>query len=64
MIRLLKKIRKDETFLLFNGDVSMEVFDYMNAIVKLDNEGNVISYNQPFAKQYGYSKEDFSQPFF
>lgn len=63
MKRLLRKIRKDETFLLESGDLSTEVFDHINAIVIVDYEGNVISYNQAFAKQYGYGKEDFSDSF-
>lgn len=63
MKRLLRKIRKDETFLLESGDLSTGVFDHINAIVIVDYEGNVISYNQAFAKQYGYGKEDFSDSF-
>ena len=41
----------------------LEIHDHLNAVVKLDTNGNIISYNQAFAKQYGYNEQDFKKPF-
>ncbi|MEH7254539.1 EAL domain-containing protein [Neobacillus niacini] len=40
-----------------------EIFDYLNSIIILDINGNFVSYNDTFAKQYGYNKHDFKKPF-
>ena len=44
-------------------NLSPEIYDYLNSIIKLDMNGNLISFNQAFAKQFGYDKDDFDKPF-
>ena len=44
-------------------DIHPLILDHLNAVIKLDVEGNLISYNQSFTKQYGYTKQDFKRPF-
>ena len=34
-----------------------------NSVIKLDINGNLVTYNQAFAKQYGYDEQDFNKPF-
>ena len=55
---------------LFNGkskrndeNLKTEVLDHLDAVVKLDINGNVISYNRVFTKQYGYDQQDLETPF-
>ncbi|MDR7238777.1 EAL domain-containing protein [Neobacillus drentensis] len=40
-----------------------EILDYLNSVIILDINGNFVSYNDTFAKQYGYNKQDFKKTF-
>lgn len=65
MLRLFKRAKEQEmNELLIDGKINPEVLDHLNAVVQLDTNGNVISFNQVFAKRYGYSDQDFKKPFF
>jgi diguanylate cyclase (GGDEF)-like protein/PAS domain S-box-containing protein len=39
------------------------VLDYLNSVILLDMNGNLISLNSTFAKQFGYNMHDFEKPF-
>ncbi|MEH7248169.1 EAL domain-containing protein [Neobacillus niacini] len=45
------------------GDFNSEVYDYLNAVVKLDANGKILSYNQVFVKQFGFNEQDLENPF-
>lgn len=65
MRRLFKKTNEQESYdLLTEGDLKPEVYNHLNALVKLDANGKVVSYNQAFIKQFGYDKQDFKESFF
>ncbi len=44
-------------------DFNPQIHDHLNSVVKLDMNGYLVSYNQAFAKQYGYNEQDFKKPF-
>jgi diguanylate cyclase (GGDEF)-like protein/PAS domain S-box-containing protein len=44
-------------------EIHPQIYDHMDSVIKLDMNGNLVSYNQAFAKQYGYNKQDFKKPF-
>lgn len=46
------------------ADSSPHIQEHLNSIIKLDRNGNLISFNQAFAIQYGYGVKDFKKPFF
>ncbi|WP_218971227.1 EAL domain-containing protein [Peribacillus loiseleuriae] len=39
------------------------IIDHLNAIIKLDVNGNVLTYNEVFQKQYGYTEQGFHESF-
>jgi diguanylate cyclase (GGDEF)-like protein/PAS domain S-box-containing protein len=45
------------------GAIHPQIYDHLNAVIKLDTDGNLVSYNHAFAKQYGYIEQDFTKPF-
>ena len=45
------------------SDLNPQIYDHLNSIIKLDMNGNLVTYNQAFAKQYGYNEQDFDKPF-
>lgn len=45
-------------------DSSPQILEFLNSVIKLDQNGNLIAFNQAFAAQYEYSLTDFKQPFF
>ncbi|WP_052123985.1 EAL domain-containing protein [Ureibacillus manganicus] len=53
-----------ESLLKYNVQLDPEVFDYLNPIVKLDKDGKVISYDEVFVEQFGYTEQDLHNPFF
>ncbi|RHW39974.1 EAL domain-containing protein [Lysinibacillus yapensis] len=55
---------QEKQVLEVEGDFTPEVYDHINAVVKLDKNGLLVSYNKAFAKQYGYTEQDFKEPFF
>jgi diguanylate cyclase (GGDEF)-like protein/PAS domain S-box-containing protein len=44
-------------------ELNSQIYDHLNSVIKLDMNGNLITYNQAFAKQYGYNEQDFNKPF-
>ena len=44
-------------------ELNSQIYDHLNSVIKLDMNGNLITYNQAFAKQYGYNEQDFKKPF-
>lgn len=58
-----KTIEQEKNILENNENLDPELYDHLNAIVKLDTNGHAVSYNQVFTTQYGYSEEDFKRPF-
>ena len=64
MRRFFKKRFQEQSFLESDENLNPEVYNYLNAVIKLDTNGHVVSYNQAFLKQYGYEEEEFDQPFF
>lgn len=64
MKKFFKKLIEQEKYVLdTDGDNLPVLYDYLNAIVKLDKEGNIVSYNQVFTRQYGYNEQDLKEPF-
>ncbi|SOC38537.1 EAL domain-containing protein [Ureibacillus acetophenoni] len=62
---LFKKTKELKSFeLLTEWDLKPEVYEHLNAVIKLDINGKIISYNQAFMKQFGYDKQDFIESFF
>ena len=45
------------------SDLNPQIYDHLNSVIKLDMNGNLVTYNQVFAKQYGYNEGDFTKPF-
>ena len=45
-------------------DSSPQIQEFLNSVIKLDVNGNLITFNQVFAVQYEYGLKDFKQPFF
>ncbi|MGE8080477.1 EAL domain-containing protein [Peribacillus loiseleuriae] len=39
------------------------IIDHLNAVIKLDAKGNVLTFNEVFTKQYGYTEQDFHESF-
>lgn len=65
MEKFFKKVNDQEKPIIENGeDFNPEVYDYLNAVVKLDVNGNIVSYNQVFVNQFGYTEQDLKHPFF
>ncbi len=44
-------------------ELNLQIYEHLNSVIKLDMNGNLVSYNQAFAKQYGYNVNDFTKPF-
>lgn len=44
-------------------DLHPQIYDHLNAVIKLNINGHLVSYNQAFALQYGYNEQDFNKPF-
>ncbi len=44
-------------------DLNPQIYGHLNSIIKLDINGNLITYNQAFTKQYGYTEQNFNKPF-
>ncbi len=44
-------------------DFNPQIYDHLNAVIKLNINGHLVSYNQAFAQQYGYNEQDFKKPF-
>ena len=60
-MRLFKKMSAEQLFPIFesDGDPNSEIYDYLTCVIKLDIDGNLITYNQAFSKQYGYQRARF-----
>ena len=59
---LTKENRVD---LLFSEeDIHPLINDYPNSIIKLDVEGNILSFNKAFEKLFGYMEQDFKESIF
>ena len=43
--------------------MNSQIYEHLNSVIKLDMNENLVSYNQAFAKQYGYNEQDFYKPF-
>ncbi|MGX2961668.1 EAL domain-containing protein [Peribacillus sp. JNUCC 23] len=39
------------------------IIDHLNAVIKLDVSGNLLTYNEAFAQQFGYTEQDFDESF-
>ncbi len=65
MKRLFKKTKTEPLFphIRWRDSVNSEIYDHLNSVIKLDNNGNLVSFNQAFSKQYGYNEQDFKKPF-
>jgi len=62
--KFFNKVNDQEISILEdNMNLNLAVYDYLNAVIKLDIDGNLLAFNQAFAKQYGYNEEDFKKPF-
>ena len=64
MKRFFQKIKKP--FLppiISEEDFNSQIYDHLNSVIKLDTNGNLVSFNQAFSKQYGYNEQDFKEPF-
>lgn len=64
MIKKLLKNMKGTHKLLNETDLIPEVHSHLNAVVKLDANGKILSYNQAFANQYRYDEQDSKKSFF
>ncbi|WP_342433232.1 EAL domain-containing protein [Neobacillus sp. FSL H8-0543] len=45
------------------SELNLQIYEHLNSVIKLDMNGNLVSHNQAFAKQYGYTESDFNKPF-
>src|SRR6476469_8609096 len=66
MRRLFKKTKtKQFSPTLLDGEpgLNSELYHHPNSVIKLDNNGNLVSFNEAFSKQYGYKEQDFKEPF-
>ena len=66
MRRLFKKTKTEPLFpTLLDGErgLNSEIYHHLNSVIKLDNNGNLVSFNEAFSKQYGYKEQDFKEPF-
>ena len=66
MRRLFKKTKTKQLFpTSLDGERSLnsEIYHHLNSVIKLDNNGNLVSFNEAFSKQYGYNEQDFKEPF-
>ncbi len=59
-----KSSEREQLILELDKELIPEVYDYLNTIVKLDENGNIISYNQVFESQFGYNERDLKDNFF
>ena len=65
MKKIFRKINLPENPIIENErELNPELYDYLNAVVRLDTNGNIISYNQIFANRFGYNEQDLKNPFF
>ena len=65
MKKIFGKINLPENPIIENErELNPELYDYLNAVVRLDTNGNIISYNQIFANRFGYNEQDLKNPFF
>lgn len=46
------------------SESSPHIQEFLNSVVKLDKNGNLIAFNHAFTAQYGYRVKDFKKPFF
>ena len=44
-------------------DFNPQIYDHLNSVIKLDVNGNLVSFSQAFTQQYGYHEQDFDKPF-
>ena len=66
MRRLFKKTKTEPLFpTLLDGEpgLNSEIYHHLNSVIKLDTNGNLVSFNEAFSKQYGYKEQDFKEPF-
>lgn len=54
----------DELILETERNLNSEVYNYLNALIKLNAEGKIISYNPVFKKQFGINELDLKNTFF
>ena len=63
--KFFKRINEQEKLLIENEiDLNPEIYDYLNAVVKLDANGNIVSCNQIFENRFGFNEQDLKNPFF
>ncbi|MFJ8234632.1 EAL domain-containing protein [Ureibacillus sp. NPDC094379] len=64
MKKQFKRTSKEKNRLENDEYLESEFFEHLNdAVVKLDIDGNIVSYNQEFTKRYGDDETDFNKPF-
>ena len=66
MRRLFKRTKTEPLFpTLLDGEpgLNSEIYHHLNSVIKLDTNGNLVSFNEAFSKQYGYKEQDFKEPF-
>ncbi|MBU8880366.1 EAL domain-containing protein [Bacillus sp. FJAT-29790] len=61
MKKLFQKLTKEYTMHSVAGEVDFHplINDHLNAVIKLDVAGKLISYNYAFTKQFGYTENNF-----
>lgn len=47
----------------FSEKYEPEIYSHLNSVIKLDVNGNSLSFNEVFTKQFGYTEGDFKEPF-
>ena len=45
------------------GNFHSLIIDHLNAVIKLDVSGNLLTYNEVFAQQFGYTEQDIDESF-
>ena len=60
---LRKKKENSIDVITIEHHLNPQIYNHLNSIIKLDMNGNLITYNQAFSKQYGYTEQDFNKPF-
>ena len=66
MRRLFKKTKTEPVFPLSLDSErgwNTEIYHHLNSVIKLDMNGNLVSFNEVFSKQFGYKEQDFKEPF-
>ena len=66
MRKLFKKNKTESLFpTLLDSERGLNsgIYYHLNSVIKLDNNGNLVSFNEAFSKQYGYKEQDFKEPF-